>query len=393
MELEDQNRVLNDITIRNSNKLPSTNLKPRRKVPPPLLDPSTSTLSESDKKIVSSIYNVRYEAISKEINECISDFANLDTLPDSFGDDEITLHDTDNDEDPFKLIENEETRLTLKQAEERYGVTSSNPDDSDFLDPVLVAEYSDSIYKYMRKLEAKYKPKNDYMNNQTFLDWEFRRTLVEWLVNIHLDLDLIPETLFLAVNLMDRFLSKESITLNKFRLVGIAALFIATKMEEHKVPSLEDVLEALDGQYSAEEIIDSERFILVTLRHRLGWPGPMSFLRKTNKADDYNDDIRTHAKYFLEATLVEAKFVACPPSLLAAGAYYISKYMITSDNSWSLKHVYYSGYTKDQLAPLVKFLLKNCDNGKTTHKNIRKKYCKKTYSSTVKLYEAWRGKQ
>ncbi|SMN19885.1 similar to Saccharomyces cerevisiae YDL155W CLB3 B-type cyclin involved in cell cycle progression [Maudiozyma saulgeensis] len=392
MEVPDQNRVLSDITIQNSNRLPSKTLKPRRKVPPPILDPSTSTLSESDKKIVSSIYTVQYDAISKEINKCISDFANLDTLSASFGDDEITLHDNDNDESPFKLIENEQTRTILKEAKEKYFLISSDPDDSDYMDPVLVAEYSDSIYKYMKKLEAKYKPKCDYMEAQTFLDWEFRRTLVDWLVNIHLDLDLIPETLFLAVNLMDRFLSKESITLNKFRLVGIAALFIATKMEEHKVPSLDEVLEALEGQYSAEEIIDSERFILVTLRHRLGWPGPMSFLRKTNKADDYDDEIRTHAKYFLEASLVESKFVACPPSLLAAGAYYISKHMVTSDDSWTLKHVFYSGYTKEQLVPLVKYLLKSCDNGKTTHKNIRKKYCKKTYSSTVKLFEAWRGK-
>lgn len=400
-------RALRDITGQNSNKLPDNTSKPRRKPPPPVIDPSSAeTLNESDKKIVSSIYNVRYEEISKEITKCISDFANMDTLPDLFADDEITLNDDDNHSHsnhsnnsnesaivgPFKLIENESTREIIEKAKAKYRSVSQDPDDSDYLDPVLVAEYSDSIYNYMGKLEAKYKPKPDYMDNQTFLDWEYRRTLVEWLVNIHQELDLIPETLFLAVNLMDRYLSKESITLNKFRLIGIAALFVATKMEEHKVPSLEDVLEAMDGQYSEDEIIESERFILVTLRHRLGWPGPMSFLRKTNKADDYDDDIRTHSKYFLESTLVDSRFVACSPSLLAAGAYYISKWMVNNDDSWTLEHTFYSGYTREQLLPLVKIIMKNCDKGKSTHYNIRKKYSRKSYSSTVQKYETWRKK-
>ncbi|KAG0662730.1 hypothetical protein C6P45_001057 [Maudiozyma exigua] len=400
-------RALHDITRQSSNKLPGNTSKPRRKPPPPIIDLSSAeTLNESDKKIVSSIYNVRYEAISKEISKCISDFANMDTLPDLFADDEITLNDDDNHSNsnrssnssdntsigPFKLIENESTRETILKSKEKYRSVSQDPQDSDYLDPVLVAEYSDSIYNYMGKLESKYKPKSDYMDNQTFLDWEYRRTLVEWLVNIHKELDLIPETLFLGVNLMDRYLSKESITLNKFRLIGITALFIATKMEEHKVPSLEDVLEAMDGQYSEDEIIETERFILVTLRHRLGWPGPMSFLRKTNKADDYDDDIRTHAKYFLESTLVDSRFVACSPSLLAAGAYYISKWMVNNDDSWSLKHTFYSGYTKEQILPLVKIIMRNCDRGKSIHYNIRKKYSKKSYSSTVQKYETWRKK-
>ena len=405
--LRSHKRPLRDITRQNSNKLPGNTSKPRRKPPPPIIDLSSAeTLNESDKKIVSSIYNVRYEEISRDITKCISDFANMDTLPGLFADDEITLNDDDihshsnhsnNSNDscsigPFKLIENESTKETMEKAKAKYCSVSEDHDDSDYLDPVLVAEYSDSIYNYMGKLEAKYKPKPDYMDNQTFLDWEYRRTLVEWLVNIHQELDLIPETLFLAVNLMDRYLSKESIKLNKFRLIGIAALFVATKMEEHKVPSLEEVLEAMDGQYSEDEIIESERSILVTLRHRLGWPGPMSFLRKTNKADDYDDDIRTHAKYFLESTLVDSRFVACSPSLLAAGAYFISRWMVKNDDSWTLEHTFYSGYTKEQLLPLVKIIMKNCDKGKSTHHNIRKKYSRKSYSSTVQKYETWRKK-
>lgn len=35
-----------------------------------------------------------------------------------------------------------------------------------------------------------------------------RTILIDWLVDIHLKFDLLPETLFLTVNLIDRFLEK-----------------------------------------------------------------------------------------------------------------------------------------------------------------------------------------
>jgi G2/mitotic-specific cyclin 3/4 len=54
------------------------------------------------------------------------------------------------------------------------------------------------------------------------------------------------------------------------------------------------------------------------LQFELGWPGPMSFLRRISKADDYDINTRTLAKYLLEVTIIEEHFVASPPSFVAA---------------------------------------------------------------------------
>ena len=35
-----------------------------------------------------------------------------------------------------------------------------------------------------------------------------RTILIDWLIDVHLKFDLLPETLFLTVNLIDRYLEK-----------------------------------------------------------------------------------------------------------------------------------------------------------------------------------------
>lgn len=53
-----------------------------------------------------------------------------------------------------------------------------------------------------------------------------------------------------------------------------------------------------DNAYSIDEFLKAERFMIDVLEFDMGWPGPMSFLRRTSKADDYDYETRTLAKYF-----------------------------------------------------------------------------------------------
>lgn len=68
--------------------------------------------------------------------------------------------------------------------------------------------------------------------------------------------------------------------------------------------------------------------MLSMLHYQLGWPGPMSFLRRISKADDYDLETRTLAKYFLEITVMDERFVGSPPSFLAAGAHCLARHML-----------------------------------------------------------------
>lgn len=84
----------------------------------------------------------------------------------------------------------------------------------------------------------------------------------------------------------------------------------------------------VDGGYTVDEILKAERFMLTMLQFELGWPGPMSFLRRISKADDYDLETRTLAKYFLEVTIMDERFVGSPPSYAAAGAHCLARMML-----------------------------------------------------------------
>lgn len=84
----------------------------------------------------------------------------------------------------------------------------------------------------------------------------------------------------------------------------------------------------VDGGYTVDEILKAERFMLTILNFDLGWPGPMSFLRRISKADDYDLETRTVAKYFLELTIMDERFVSTPPSFAAAAAHCLARQVL-----------------------------------------------------------------
>jgi hypothetical protein len=168
-------------------------------------------------------------------------------------------------------------------------------------------------------------PNAHYMDDQTEIQWSMRSVLMDWLVQVHHRFCLLPETLFLTVNYIDRFLSVKVVSLGKLQLVGATALFVAAKYEEINCPSVQEIVYMVDSGYSMDEILKAERFMLSMLQFELGFPGPMSFLRRISKADDYDLETRTLAKYFLEITVMDERFVSSPPSFLAAGAHCISR--------------------------------------------------------------------
>lgn len=102
-------------------------------------------------------------------------------------------------------------------------------DEEDESDPLMVSEYVNEIFEYLKKLEPDTMPNPQYMDDQEDLKWQMRGILIDWLVEVHIRFRLLPETLFLAVNIVDRFLSNKVVLLDKLQLVGVTAMFIAAK--------------------------------------------------------------------------------------------------------------------------------------------------------------------
>ncbi|CCD22358.1 B-type cyclin CLB3 NDAI_0A02000 [Naumovozyma dairenensis CBS 421] len=290
--------------------------------------------------------------------------------------------------DPLQIPYDVHIQKILDLAHSKFYRNLPDPCDEDTYDVVMVAELTNDIFPYLNTLENKFKPDSNYMAYQPEIEWEHRRTIIGWLVQFHSKCRLLPETLYLTINIMDRFLSKQTISISKFQLIAAASLFIAAKYEEINWPSLKDIVYMLNNAYTKQEVLAAERIILGELGFEIGWPGPMSFLRRISKADNYEYEIRTLSKYFLESTLMEPTLVSALPSWLAAGAYLLSQ-IILGYEDWSLAHIYYSGYTQDQILPLARLILENCRDPGTHHREIWEKYSSRQQHCSAQLVSKW----
>jgi hypothetical protein len=171
-------------------------------------------------------------------------------------------------------------------------------------------------------------PNPRYMDSQKDLHWNMRGILTDWLITIHIRFRLLPETLYLCVNIIDRFLSARVVSLAKLQLVGVTCMFIAAKVEEICSPSVSAFFKCADSSYTQAEILQAERYILKTLEWNLSFPNPVHFLRRVSKADDYDVNVRTVAKYLLEIPCLEWRLLATPPSLTAAASIWLARLVL-----------------------------------------------------------------
>jgi hypothetical protein len=175
-------------------------------------------------------------------------------------------------------------------------------------------------------------PQADYMINQSEITWEMRQTLVDWLLQVHFRYHMLPETLWIAINIVDRFLSRRVVSLGKLQLVGVTAMFIAAKYEEILAPSVDEFVFMTENGYTKDEILKGERIVLQTLEFQIShYCSPYSWMRKISKADDYDIQTRTLSKFLTEVTLLDHRFLRVKPSLVAAIGMYCARKMLGGD--------------------------------------------------------------
>ena len=106
--------------------------------------------------------------------------------------------------------------------------------------PQTVPEYLNDILTFYLETDRASKILYGYMDSQSEINMKMRGILIDWLVDVHLKFKLTPETLYITVNLIDRYLYNENVQRTKLQLVGITCLFIACKYEEIYPPELKD---------------------------------------------------------------------------------------------------------------------------------------------------------
>lgn len=262
-------------------------------------------------------------------------------------------------------------------------------DEEDSEDPLMCSEYVDEIFTYFYELETRMLPDSQYLYKQRHLKPRMRSILVDWLVEMHLRFRLLPESLFLAINIMDRFMSLEIVQIDKLQLLATGSLFIAAKYEEVFLPSVKNYAYFTDGSYTEEEILQAEKYILTVLNFDLNYPNPMNFLRRISKADDYDFKSRTLGKYLLEITIIDYKFIGMKPSLCCASAMYLSRLILESSPVWNGNLIHYSGgYHVNDMKECIDLIFQYLISP-VEHDEFFKKYAAKKFMKASMLCRSW----
>jgi len=241
----------------------------------------------------------------------------------------------------------------LSQAFSTQCINVQDIDANDGDNPQLVSVYVNDIYKHLRYLEDTYKVAPKFLEGQV-ITGKMRAILIDWLIQVHVRFNLLQETLYLTVAIIDRYLQVEKKTpREKLQLVGVTAMFIASKYEEMYCPEVGDFAYITDKAYSKAEIRRMEVKMLCALECYISYPLPLHFLRRNSKAGSVDAAQHNLAKYLMELCLPEYSMCHYKPSIIAAAALCFSLKLLGDDIVWDDTLTFYSNYSEEKLMPTV----------------------------------------
>ncbi|KAL2495725.1 putative cyclin-B3-1 [Forsythia ovata] len=261
-----------------------------------------------------------------------------------------------------------------KLLKERGKITTQEnlPNIYDDRNHLEVSDYVDDIYQYYWVMEGQNPALKDYMEIQTDINPQMRGILINWLIEVHLKFDLMQETLFLMVTLLDRYLSLESIKKNEMQLVGLTALLLASKYEDFWHPRVIDLISIAAESYTRDQMLVMEKAILKKLKFRLNEPTLYVFMLRFLKAAQSDAKFEHLAFYLVELCLVEYEALNYKPSVLCASAIYLARCTMKMTPAWTPLLEKHARYEESQLRNCTEMILK-------FHKAARTSLLKVTY--------------
>lgn len=170
--------------------------------------------------------------------------------------------------------------------------------------PIPEQEYYDDILFELlieEKQNAYYK-ESKYIDFQADLDNKRRAELISFIYKMSKVFKFKGRTVFLAVQTMDRFFSKEKVHPCYYDLLCICSLVIASKFNEIYYPAFKDTISlfASDKNYTVKQALEMELLILKTINYNLFPIFPMFFfdiISKKCKLSNY--------EYYLGSLMIE----------------------------------------------------------------------------------------
>ena len=195
-------------------------------------------------------------------------------------------------------------------------------------DAQLALIYARDIYQHMRREEERQKVSPHYLNEvQTEVKALTRANLIEWIIDIHRGYHLLPETLYITVFILDKYLSMKKVRKSELHKICVASLLIAQKYEEIFFPKLNAIIAVCDNRFTHAEVVAVEHDILFTLQFDVTTPSAYRFLERfwhIVYGKTGNRRIFFFAQFIIEITLLETALLKYNRSEIAAAALLLS---------------------------------------------------------------------
>nr|ACT98272.1 cyclinB-like protein [Schmidtea mediterranea] len=244
------------------------------------------------------------------------------------------------------------------------GVPNWFPTRKQFNSEFVNAEYLANIIDFLSESDVSIDPiGRNFLEGSSKITFRDRYVFINWLVLTHSQFSMCSDTLYLAISLSDRFIkaNKETLIATDLIIIGIVCLFMAAKIEEIWIPTINDLLSLWNLEYTKEFCSELEIQILCAVNFQLSLPVPISFIRHYSILFSSNNLSQFLSRYFCELSLQDSEACCQSCSLIGASCVFLSEVIsrnITSDFSvvWTPKLQASSGLVYADFQNLVKNL-------------------------------------
>ncbi|KAI7739307.1 hypothetical protein M8C21_026642 [Ambrosia artemisiifolia] len=231
-------------------------------------------------------------------------------------------------------------------------------DAGDVDNELAAVEYVEDIYQFYKLVENETRV-HDYIHSQPEINDKMRAILVDWLIEVHNKFELTNETLYLTINIVDRFLAAETVARRELQCVGMSAMLIASKYEEIWAPEVNDLVQISDRAYEHRHVLVMEKRILGRLEWNLTVPTPYVFLVRFIKAaaapPETSVQMENMVYFYAELGIMNYEVVIrfCP-SMVAAAAVYAARATMNMSQVWHETLEMHTGFTEAEVMECAK---------------------------------------
>lgn len=208
--------------------------------------------------------------------------------------------------------------------------------------------------RYLLRKETEDGWPGDYLNKQPEMTPLVREVLIDWMVDVAVKFHLGTETLFLAVNYLDRYLATATISRHRLQLLGTCCLMMAAKLEEIYPPRLDDFAIVTDGACSKGDLLAMEQQVLTALDFKLTASTVLRFFLMFTKIVGLSAQALMTGRYLCELAISKYDSVDFAASQVAAGAIYLVGRLFDAPVEWPAALEKASGLSLSQVRTAAK---------------------------------------